>query len=172
MRLKISDIRVEDSRKIAHWKSDPILSRQLISNFKETSVCDAIGWIETNSIDKNQCLQGIYLTKDGLCGLVGIVRLMYIDYESSTAELGIYIGDQSNQGKGIGGDALDLMLRKAFVELELKKIYLKVVSFNRRAISLYLKRDFQIEGTLREHYYFNGSFYDVICMAKFGTDFV
>lgn len=172
MKLAIKDLRIEDANKIALWKSDPILSHQLLSNFQETDEDTAIDWVKTNSIDPNQCLQGIYVSKNNLYSLVGIVRLMYIDYESLTAELGIYVGDQSNQNQGIGGGALDLMLKKAFIEFKLEKVYLKVVSYNERAISLYVKRNFKIEGTLRQHCYSNGSFHDVICMAIFRKDFL
>lgn len=171
MKLALRDLTVEDASKIALWKSDPVLSHQLTSNFQDTDECAAINWIKTNSSDPNQCLWGICIGEKNVFSLVGVARLMYIDRESSTAELGIYIGDQSNQNQGIGGGALDLILKKALIEMKLEKVYLKVVSFNKRAISLYFKRKFKVEGTLRQHFHADGSFHDVICMAIFRKDF-
>jgi diamine N-acetyltransferase len=170
MRVELRNIALQDADKISKWKSDPGLAKLIMSLYQETSIAEARLWIERNTNDKNQVLNGIYIEENPVSKLVGIVRLMFIDFAAGTAEFGIYIGDTSYQGQGVGGKALDLMLEKAFKEKGLRKIYLRVGAGNAGAIRTYQNKQFITEGILREHYYNNGSFEDVFCMAIFKKD--
>jgi diamine N-acetyltransferase len=170
MRVELRNIALADADKISRWKSDPELAKLIMSLYQETSVADARLWIERNTNDENQLLNGIYVEADATSKLVGIVRLMFIDFEAGTAEFGIYIGDSSYQGQGVGGKALDLMIEKGFKQKGLRKIYLRVGAGNTGAIKTYQRKQFITEGILKEHYYNNGIFEDVFCMAIFKKD--
>ncbi len=172
MNVKLKKINILDADKIARWKSDPILAEEIMSSFKDTNIEIAENWIRENTEDEFQRLKGIYLKKDNSIELLGITRLMYIDFYSLNAEMGIYIGETKYQNIGIGKKALNLTLELGFNELLLTKIYLKVLANNFRAINLYEKMKFRIEGRLKEHYIKNEEFEDVVCMALFKEDFI
>lgn len=165
MELELKQIAISDAGKIAKWKSDPDLSVSIMSSSASISENEAQDWIKKNTSDPNQRLNGIYNSKT----LVGITRLMFIDFETKIAEFGIYIGDTEYQGMGIGSKALQLTINQAFEQLNLQKIFLKVNETNTPAIRLYKKFNFHAEGTLKEHY-FNvktKTFEDIIYMALF-----
>ena len=166
MNTLLSPIETADSDKIALWKSDKNLSKAIMSKYRKTSSIEAEKWIKNNSSHKGQILRGIYFNSI----LVGVARLMFIDFESKNAELGIYIGDNSHKGKGIGNQALEQIIQIGFYELSLLKIYLKVSKSNKRAIKLYEKKGFIKEGILQEHYWNEECYEDVICMAIFNTE--
>lgn len=172
MRIALENIRLQDAQKIAQWKSDRELSRWIMSNYQPIDTEQAVSWIQSNTADENQRLYGIY---DLSCNqtVLGIVRLMFIDWETRSAELGIYIGEESYRGKGIGKRSIKMVLDRAFDELGLNKVYLKVRKDNESAVVLYQKTGFQIEGLLKEHFYENGNFQgnDVLYMAIFKQDF-
>lgn len=88
-----------------------------------------------------------------------------------TCELGILIGDKNYWGKGYGTDAIKVLLKVIFGELNFRKVKLGVYDFNKRAISCYEKNGFKIEGVLKEELYREGKYHDVILMAIFKKDY-
>ncbi len=59
------------------------------------------------------------------------------------------------------------MLSYSFEQLNLNRIELSFLEINHRALSLYLKHSFENEGVLRKVQYKNGTYIDVVLMAKF-----
>ena len=96
--------------------------------------------------------------------LLGNISLMKVDFVDRTAELGIFIGEEDNLGKGYGSDAIRLILEYGFNQLNLNNIMLRVYSFNELAINAYKKCGFKIFGTLKEAHYFEGKYCDEIYM--------
>lgn len=83
-----------------------------------------------------------------------------VDWKNSNVVIGIFIGDQGYWSHGYGSDALQLLIRFIFNEMNIHKIKLEVYSFNKRAIRCYEKCGFKQEGILREEIFKNGQYYD------------
>ena len=66
---------------------------------------------------------------------------------------------------GIGSEAIKKILHYGFTELKLEKIYLQVFDFNGKALSLYKKFGFILEGKLRKHFIKSGSRVDMNFMG-------
>jgi UDP-4-amino-4,6-dideoxy-N-acetyl-beta-L-altrosamine N-acetyltransferase len=96
---------------------------------------------------------------------VGSVYIRDIDPIHKKGEYGIFIGEESARGKGIGSAAAVLMIRYAFETIGLHKIYLRVFADNPGAIRSYEKAGFKQEGYLRDEVWVNGSYQDMIWMA-------
>lgn len=96
---------------------------------------------------------------------IGIVSLINIDYKNRNAECIIDIGEKEYWGKGYGSEGLKLLLDYAFYEMNLHRVYLKVFSFNDRAIRLYNKIGFQQEGSSRQSLFRDGAWYDIVHMG-------
>ena len=92
---------------------------------------------------------------------------MDINFINRNAMLGIVIGEQSYQGKGLGKEIMELGLTYAFDYLQLNKIYLDVLESNNKAVSLYKKLGFIEEGLFRNHYWFNNEFHNVMRFSIF-----
>lgn len=95
----------------------------------------------------------------------GCVYLRNIDLKNKTAELGIFLRPEAPIGKKLGSIAIYQILDYGFINLELAKIYLQVLDFNHKALSLYQKFYFQIEGKLRKHIVKSGNRIDVNVMG-------
>lgn len=76
---------------------------------------------------------------------IGNLKLEPIDFACQTAELGIIIGDKEYWGRGYAAEAMELALRYAFEELQLKEVTLGVSAENTRAIRLYEHIGFKIK---------------------------
>lgn len=97
--------------------------------------------------------------------LLGYTKLVGIERAAGVAEFGIVIGEPSARGRGLGAAALDATLDRARSELGLRRVWLRVVAFNERAIALYASRGFIEEGRLRAHAYRRGALHDVLLMG-------
>lgn len=69
--------------------------------------------------------------------LIGFVAIHGIEWNNKTGLLAIGIGDANDRGKGYGKEAIHLILKYAFYELNLHRIGLDVISYNKPAIALY-----------------------------------
>lgn len=101
----------------------------------------------------------------GNCGLSSINRI------NRNAELGIFIGDRSHWGQGLGGDAIRELCRFGFKSLNLNRVYLHVYSFNERGVKCFTKAGFKQEGCLRSHKFTDGQYCDEIIMGMLYSEF-
>ncbi len=97
--------------------------------------------------------------------LIGIISLWVQSWANSDAWLGIYIGERDYWGRGFGTDAMCLIVRYGFYELNLRRITLGLHSYNERALKSYLKVGFQLEGRIRSEGQRDGTRYDGLYMG-------
>lgn len=124
---------------------------------------DIANWIEFHN---NKPDEALFLIENNEKQVIGHVGLYNIDSRVRKAEFAILI-DEKFQGKGVGTACTEFMIKMGFGELNLNKIYLSLLSTNKRAYSLYKKMGFVEEGLLVQDQYKNNTYYDVILMALF-----
>ena len=99
----------------------------------------------------------------------GLVELVEINTVHRSAEFQIIIVPAC-QGRGLAGQATRLALDYGFSVLNLHKISLIVDRENEKAAHIYTKAGFQTEGMLKEEFFMNGQYRDVLRMAMFQRD--
>jgi RimJ/RimL family protein N-acetyltransferase len=102
------------------------------------------------------------LSDDRLIGLIGLYTTFQLQRE---AFMGIHIGERDFWGKGYGTDALRVLLRYAFDELNLQRMSLSFLEDNDRAMRSYEKCGFQLEGRERHAWAYDGRRWDEIYMG-------
>lgn len=95
--------------------------------------------------------EGIYL---------GTISLKNISAQDKNAEYAI-VTRECAQGTGAAFKATQEILRYAFENLNLQKVYLNVLAQNVRANKFYQKCGFQFEGAFKQHLFLHGDFYDL-----------
>lgn len=98
---------------------------------------------------------------------VGLAQLDAIDPIHRHAMLGIYIGEPAERGRGAGKSATIELIEYGFRDLNLRKLFLHVNRSNLSATKLYESLGFTIEGELREHYFHDGDWDDILVMSLF-----
>lgn len=96
---------------------------------------------------------------------IGLIDLSGVNWTARHAWVGIGLGERENWGKGYGTDAMQVVLRYAFTELNLLRVNLSVFGYNERGYKSYLKSGFVEEGRLREWMARDGQRYDLIFMG-------
>lgn len=94
--------------------------------------------------------------------LCGLVNLDGLDPHNSHAEIGIAITDRLLRGQGLAEEGLRLLLDFGFGELNLNRIWCRIISGNEPSVKLFQKAGFKTEGVLRRHVLRNGEFRDML----------
>lgn len=102
---------------------------------------------------------------------MGQIGLVNIDWRSRVADLGIVIAKKDYRQKGLGQEAIKLLLDFAFNKMNLNRIELYVRDFNVLGYNCYLKCGFKEEGRKRKNYYIDGEYRDSIIMGILREDF-
>jgi RimJ/RimL family protein N-acetyltransferase len=148
------------------WALDSEYWRLLASNSPVPwSVKKIKEWIE-KELDKTPATSYSFLIRtledDRLIGEIGLDG---IEWTHGDTFVGIGVGDRACWNKGYGTDAMRIILRYAFTELNLYRVSLDVFEYNPRAIRSYEKAGFKIEGRAREFLHRNGRRWDLIFMG-------
>jgi len=144
------------------WINDPEVI-QYTNVFRPISEMEQKEWFYSLHKNKNQHIFAIESkAKERIIGTCGLYD---IDPVSRKAELRIKIGDKEYWGHGTGTNAVKLLVEFGFSSLNLKKIWLKVMKDNIRAVKSYKKVGFIIEGELTKDMFINGEYKDILLMA-------
>lgn len=97
--------------------------------------------------------------------LIGELSLDVVDWSGRDAFVGLGIGEPEYWSKGYGTDVMNILLRYAFMELNLRRVSLGVFEYNPRAIRSYEKAGFRHEGRLRLYLNREGRRWDNLFMG-------
>jgi RimJ/RimL family protein N-acetyltransferase len=169
-RGELVHLAMEDPQKIAEafscWQRDSEYWRLMSSEAAYTSSIRAVkAWIEKD-FEQDPPPFSVFmihtLEDDRLIGDIGLdaVRGGHGD-----TFVGIGIGERDYWGKGYGTDAMRVVLRYAFIELNLHRVSLDVFEYNPRAVRSYEKAGFRHEGRARGVLHRAGRRWDLIYMG-------
>jgi RimJ/RimL family protein N-acetyltransferase len=171
-KVRLRPLRREDVALTAPWRNDPaIRDVQLGHRFPVTAEMEA-AWFDARLNDRsgNACTLAIEDLTDNV--FVGYTHFQTIDWIARTAEFGISIGAKDRQGRGLGRESLQLMVRHGFAVLNLNRIWLRAAAFNDKAIALFTSSGFIGEGVLRQHAFVGGQYYDVVVLGLLREDYM
>lgn len=103
--------------------------------------------------------------------LIGTVGFREVNVPSRSVTLFIIIGNKTYWGKGYGTDALIAFSRFLFTQWNFHRISLDTWDENNRAIRVYEKIGFRIEGRQREARFVLGNYHDAILMGLLREEF-
>jgi len=146
------------------WSADSEYSRLLDWDpARRFSVKNSQKWIE-KQYEKEENYFFTIRTQDG-DRIIGGVGLDGIRWTHRDCFVGIGLGDRASWGKGYGTDAMRIILRYAFTELNLHRVTLDVFEYNQRGVRSYEKAGFVFEGCARGQILREGRRWDVIYMG-------
>lgn len=161
-RIRLRPISLDDTKLIVKWRNAPSVKNNFIfrQNFTEEM---HINWMNTK-VASGEVIQYIIEEKETDIP-IGSVYLRDIDKINSSAEYGIFIGEEGSRGKGYGTKAAELFVKYMFELLELHRIFLRVLAGNVAAYRSYEKIGFREEGIARDMIRIDGQYKDVIFMS-------
>lgn len=81
---------------------------------------------------------------------VGLIDLFDFDPRNQRAGIGIIIQNIGNRNQGIGSEALELLIRYSFTQLQLHQLYANIGSENSASINLFTNFGFRCVGIKKD----------------------
>jgi UDP-4-amino-4,6-dideoxy-N-acetyl-beta-L-altrosamine N-acetyltransferase len=167
-KVTLSAVNKESIEQFRKWRNRPEL-RKYFREYKELSKEMQERWFESKVLgDTDQVNFEIRDKKTSK--LIGHCGLYYISWVHRHAEFGIYIGDDSYRGGGYGSDALRVLIKYGFDDLNLNRIWCEVYD-NNDALKMYEHIGFVREGVFRQSYYNEGRYWDAHILALLKEEF-
>jgi RimJ/RimL family protein N-acetyltransferase len=157
-RIYLRPLEVEDGELLRAWLNNPE-NHQHLAQYRPLNAVAEREWLEGLSKRTEDFIFGIALRETQ--ALIGSCGLHRVALPHRSAELGIQIGEAAFQGRGLGGEALRLLLAYGFETLGLHRIELRVYESNPRAIRCYERLGFRREGEKREARWWGGRWWSV-----------
>lgn len=162
--VSIREFEYGDIEKKVEWINNPLINEYLHYDIPIT-IDGTKKWFESKSTNR-------YDSVIEYAGLpIGLIGLLQIDYVNQKAEYYISLGELDYMGKGIASKATELILKYAFENLNLNKVYLNVDADNNRACKLYEKSGFKKEGYFKNDMYARGHLIDRVRYAYYKKNY-
>lgn len=166
----LREFRWEDLPDMRRWITDGRATRYLGARYVRPQT-----WEQTESylrglLNGDAGGEHLVVADRGTLSYLGQISLQSIDHLSRQAELALVIAPE-HWGKGAGREAIQLMLRHAFFDLNLNRVWLKAFAEHGRALHLYEKAGFVKEGVLRQDAFLEGRYRDTVIMSALREDF-
>ena len=155
----------EISKSFAQWSRDSEYMRLLDTDPPRLRSSKSIKEWTEKELEENQGMYWFAIRTLNDDRLLGDITLSVISWGSRDAYAGIGIGAREFWGKGYGTEAMQLLLRYGFIELNLRRISLTVFEFNQRAVRSYEKAGFHLEGRQRQGMKREGRRWDILYMG-------
>ena len=160
-------VKMDDAPRFVKWFNDAEVNKFL--NLRKVNLIDEKKWVKQKIKNKNSgdlffCID----TKEGVH--IGTVALEAIHNLDKRAVFGIMIGEKDYWNNGYGTDAAKVILNYGFKKLKLHRIQLDVYSFNKRAVKVYKRIGFRLEGVMRDHVRFEGKYYSAYLMSMLESE--
>ncbi len=166
--IALRELQEKDAPLMLEWMQDYDVQKCFKRNMLTASLDDAIYFCRTAMIpiELNGGENLHFAIVDETDEYLGTISLKNIDIVNWTAEYAIAMRKKAH-GKGIGFAATGLILKKAFKEIGLHRVYLSVFANNQSAIRLYERAGFKFEGEFRQHIkvgnsYINWKWYGIL----------
>ncbi len=169
-RLRLRGAEREDIPRFVSWLNDPEVVEHLLAAYPITQAGEERWFDSMMSREPAEQVRVIEALIDGEYKAIGNTSFMGLDWISRKAEIGIFIGEKHLWNHGYGRDAMLLMLRHGFNQLNLNRIFLRVHANNPRGIKAYENAGFVHEGVLRQEVYREGKYVDVLVMSVLRSD--
>ena len=150
------------------WANDMELTRLAGATPLPRSSQDVEQWYRNLRVTP---AQHIFAKKTKHGEYLGNIEFRGLDLRCGCAEIGIIIGERKAWGQGLGAEAIRSMCNFGFGELRLHRIYATTLSNNPRAIRLFEKCGFKLEGIKRQAYYQDGQYLDILMWGLLENEF-
>lgn len=160
--IKLAPIAEHDLEQTRSWANDIKLNFDILRVLPVSEPEQRL-WYENLCHDPSRIVFTVKTIDEGVH--IGNAGLYHIDYLHRRAEFWMLIGNEKYRGMGFGSEIFRLMLRFGFNFVNLNRLYLYVRRDNSCAIAVYNKFNMIEEGILRQHYFIQGHYVDVLIMS-------
>ncbi len=167
--VRLAPLDVSHVDNIMGWVNDPEIVGNLATFAgKPLTRDDELRWIERVKASTEDVVFSIFAADDDR--YLGQIGLHQIFRRSQVGRLSVIVAEKREMGRGVGSAAIASLLDVAFADANsggqgLHKVWLMVFAKNTRARRTYGRLGFVEEGCLRDEYFHDGAWHDMIRMS-------
>jgi len=170
--IVLREYRLSDAAAIHRWKNDRETTLWMGRRFRRPFTLEETTESLTNVINRPAASTLFFAIADkATLEYRGGIDLTDIDSTDRNAVMSLVIGQAADRGRGYASEAIQLLLSHAFGPLGLHKVSLNVNSRNLAAHRCYLKNGFRDEGRIRDHWFIDGEYCDLIPMGILASEY-
>ena len=154
--MKLRELKEKDADLMLEWMHSELSKKVFEKDFNSFTKDKVLNFIKNNKTYENEVH---FACVDDSDEYMGTVSLKNIDQTNKHAEYAISFREKAF-GTGASSYATKEILKIAFEELNLNKVYLCVLKINERANAFYKKQGFKQVGVFSEHILKNSNYED------------
>jgi len=169
-RLTLRPLSEEDVDDMLTWVNDPhIIGNIATFTLDYFTAAEERRYVKRMQESDEDHVFSIFDKKGSYIGQIGIHQIYH---RSRTGRLSVVIASKEDMGKGYGSEAIRTLLNYAFDPkgLNLHKIWLLVFESNERSRRTYERVGFIKEGVLREEYFHEMHYHNMIRMSILASE--
>ena len=167
--IALRELARADVQRINAWRADRGVLEGLAAPFRYIDQEVDEAWYDRYLANRGRDVRCAVCLPGG--DAIGVVSLTNIDPVHRNGEMHLLIGDGKARNQGAGTAATIEMLKHAFDDLNLHRVWLTVLDTNAAARRVYDKVGFRVEGTIREGVFKDGRYHDQILMGLLAGEF-
>ena len=101
---------------------------------------------------------------------LGMIDMFDFDFINKRAGVGILIRHEIDRGKGIGSEALELLIKYSFTHLQLHQLYCNISEDNKVSLKLFTKQGFKKIGLKKDWTFSQNKFQNEYLLQLIHTD--
>lgn len=152
------------------WMNDSEVNQYLESRFTTHTLDSLKNFVSSMNSSENNILFAIIDKESDKH--IGNIKLGGIHPVHKYADIGLVIGDKNYWGRGIATNAISLVCKYAFDELNLRKVFAGVYENNIGSIKAFKKCGFKKAYIKKDTYFFNGDFIDAFVFELYNKNLV
>ncbi len=150
------------------WMEDEEVTRFLESRFKRYSLEDLKEYVRNMKESPSDFLFGIFLKENNKH--IGNIKISGVDQIHKFGDIGLLIGEKSEWGKGYGTEAIKLITKYSFEQLNLHKLITGIYENNISSLKAFSQAGYKEVGRYKKHRFFNGEYIDEILLERCRDD--
>ncbi len=144
------------------WINRPEVTRNFAGMSRQISRDEEVAFVERMIASETDRLFAITTDDGTYLGNAGIHKIYW---PAKNGRLGVVVGVKEAQGKGVGKAALRALCDLGFGQLALHKLWIIHFRENARMHHMATQIGFQVEGTLRDEYFHDGGYHDMVRLS-------
>lgn len=168
VKVSLRPLEMKDLDNVMKWVNDPEVIGNFASFSHPISREDEAEFISNILKSDNDKVFSIENEKEDYLGQTGLNQ---IHWPSKVARLSMIISNKKQGGKGYAQVAFKELLRLAFEEYDLHKVWIITFFTNKRMQHIMKKLDFKREGIFKEEYYNKGKYHDLVKMSLLDKEY-
>lgn len=150
----------EDLKLRPKWFNDPEIHRTLLMDYP-VSLATTLAWFRRALPEQQHSRVDLSICDKATGRVIGMTGLLRVDRRHAHAQFYITIGEKEYWGRGISGEVIPMVLRYAFEDQNLNKVYLWTIPANGHARTVYERNGFVQEALMKQHFFCRGGLQDI-----------